>query len=97
MAEQNPYDSPGHGVVAERLRPRSGVAALVGLVIGGLPPFALGAWGWYSFACYVATQPPGTPVCGNPVLGALFLVFIVAPITGVIGALVGWVIATWRR
>lgn len=87
MRADNPYESPG--VLADSSPPpkrRSAKTRLVvGFSVGAFAPVIFGVYGIFQFNAHVASLPPGTPVCGNPIIDSLMLIFLVAPILGLIG------------
>ena len=75
-------------------RPRSTLRwALAGMCLGATPPVGLGCYGIYQFNHYVASLPAGSSVCGMPMLGSIFLIFLVGPTCGFIGGGAGWIMA----
>jgi hypothetical protein len=79
---------------------RSGVRwATIGFVLGAALPVGLGVHMHYELNAYVASQPPGTFVCGLPGLVPIGLIFGVGPFLGCIGAMLGRiaeVLVFWR-
>ncbi|TWU60764.1 hypothetical protein Poly51_10450 [Rubripirellula tenax] len=70
-----------------------------GFVVGASLPVALGLFQLHSISVYNASLPPGTATCGNPVVGALALIFFLGPFGGFVGAVIGGAISavTVRR
>jgi hypothetical protein len=92
-----PASSTGQDVLRAARSRSPGRWALGGFGIGAGLPAGLGIYGIYQFNAYVASLPPDTFVCGNGVLGAYALIFVIAPGCGMIGAAVGWAIAATNR
>jgi|TARA_R110001592_G_scaffold343251_1_gene633585 hypothetical protein len=58
---------------------------LAGAMLGASIPVMLGVYLIQQFSAYTATLPPGTAVCGMPMLIPIALFVFVAPIMGLIG------------
>lgn len=101
MPVSDPYRPPESkaAIASSAVKPRSkGLWALIGFGISVALPIGAGVYSIYQFNVYVATLPPGTAVCGNPVLGAYVLILIGGPFCGFLGAASGWAAAmiNWR-
>lgn len=93
MRDLNPYQPPKNKSrcgLANAKPVSKGRWALIGFFLGAALPVVFGVYGAYQFHRYVATLPPDTPVCGNPVLGAYAMILVVGPVFGSIGAALGW-------
>lgn len=85
----NPYqpiDAAAEQAPGER---RRRYWTLWGACVAGIPPEAMGAYGWYQFNAYLKTLPAGEATCGTPMLGPLMLIVFVGPICGLIGGICG--------
>jgi hypothetical protein len=93
MPESNPYQAPLvlDGSRAEPNRKRNGW--WLGFAVGAVPPAILGSYGYISFQIYVASLPPGMWACGNTAMESIFLVFVGAPICGMIGGMIGKILS----
>ncbi|HBL44963.1 hypothetical protein [Gimesia sp.] len=58
---------------------------LAGAAVGASIPITLAVYLFQQFSAYTATLPPGTAVCGMPLLLPWALLLIVAPILGLLG------------
>ena len=93
MPEPNPYQTPVvlDGSTVQPIRRLN--IWFFGFAVGAIPPAALGSYDYISFQIYVASLPPGTAACGNMAMESFFLVFVCAPICGLIGAIAGKILS----
>lgn len=68
--------------------------AAIGFLSVCLPIGSLGVYGLYVDACHADRFPPDEPRCGNGAMAAMFFIFPIAPVLGLIGAAVGYGSAT---
>jgi hypothetical protein len=90
MHVDNPYLSPASygGTMASQTRRARVIRMTLGFLFGASPPAIFGVYGIYQFKVFAASLPPGTPLCGNSFLESMALIVCVAPILGLIGAVV---------
>ena len=62
--------------------------SLIGAASGAALPVLAGFYFVYQFSAYTATLPPGTAVCGTPLLLPVCLFFFVAPVMALIGGVI---------
>ncbi len=96
MKDANPYEPPAwqSKSALSTGKPRSRLKwALVGFALGAATPVANGVYGIHEFNVYAASLPPGTFVCGNPMIASIAMILVIGPIGGLIGAAAGWAAA----
>lgn len=57
---------------------------MIAFLVGFAPLAGLGLKNFYQFRLAVASLPPGTAVCGNTAIECGALVFLIAPVSGLI-------------
>ncbi|WP_417388368.1 hypothetical protein [Gimesia sp.] len=70
---------------------------LAGALLGASIPIMLAVYQIQQFSAYTATLPPGTAVCGMPMLIPIALILFVAPIMGLIGGGTGLLLVVIKQ
>lgn len=70
---------------------------LAGALLGASIPIMLGVYQIQQFSAYTATLPPGTAVCGMPMIIPIALILFVAPIMGLIGGGTGLLLVVIKQ
>lgn len=92
MNDSNPYQSPDNAsrIATVPKKPRSRWKwAMVGFALGAAAPVALGVLGMHQHDMYVASLGPNESACGMIAFGAIVMIFVLGPISGLIGAGLG--------
>lgn len=79
----NPYQ-PVSTASVHANRSSAFVRSVIAFLVGFAPLAGLGLKNYHQFRLAVASLPPGTAVCGNPVIECGALVFVIAPVCGLI-------------
>ncbi len=79
----NPYQPASTASVLAN-RSSAFVLSVIAFLVGFAPLAGLGLKNYYQFRLAIASLPPGTPVCGNTVIECGALVFVIAPVCGLI-------------
>lgn len=67
----------------------------IGFALGACVPMVLGLVGMLRHYAYLASLDPNEAACGTGALGPLALIFLVAPSSGSVGAVIGWLAAKY--